>query len=67
MSRTAMAAIAALCGHLEPARPRSAGRRIYPLGRHGALAVNQKLLAALGLAVVGWIPLAALIVAVALR
>jgi hypothetical protein len=59
----AMAATAALRGLGAPARPFGSGRRIYPLSRHWALAVNQKLLAALGLAVLGWVPLAALILA----
>jgi hypothetical protein len=63
MSRTdAIAATAVLRDLPAPAWP---GRRIYRLSRHWALAVNHELLAALGLAVLGWAALAALIVAAA--
>ena len=53
-------------GHaaLALARPLDHHRRIYRLGRHWALAVNRKILCALGLAAVAWACVAALIAAV---
>jgi len=41
-----------------PARPRGSSRRVYRLGRYWAIAVNQKLVDALGLAALAWVPIA---------
>lgn len=39
------------------------GRRIYRLGRHWAVAVNAKIIAAVGLALLVWAAIAALVLA----
>ena len=62
----AMLSTAALRGAVVEPGSHGCGRRIYWLSRHWALAVNRKLLAALGLATLAWAASAAVAWALAM-
>jgi len=60
MGRTdAMAIARALAGCAAPARPQASSRLVYRLDHGLAIAINHKIVAALGLAALAWASIAA--------